>query len=846
LANTNRQYDKYANSMNDSRNKLLSVLSDDTMVKILIILSSSPSSTRSLSRILGVRESSISKRLKSLERLGLVEGKWVSSRGVNQKLYSMKVSEISIRIGPQGISVDLGEKGQNIYDPFHYIPSTMFFVGREPQLDFLRRGDGATFIVGIAGIGKTSLAARYASEYMGPVLWNKISEGTSFFQLIRRISLFLASIGDYRLLESLSQGSEDPDHLTDLLIDSLKKIRSLIVIDDYHLNNDSRIDEMIRRLSGSPLMSRVLVISRKKPSFYVDRERILILPEMSKEDSRALATNMGVSQEDFEEAYSRVGGVPQFLILWFNAIKKGLTINSSIDELSEYIVKEILERMDDGERLVLEFLSILRKPEPYRLLKRLGIRRDALRSSITSLERSMLVNRIGDLYYVNEVIRDIVRAQLVDPEELHAIAASYYASTGSEEDVIEALYHYLMAKDLENVARIIPRVVEPMFQAKIPPNRLKEVLSMVVDRYRASDPLLEGWVYLVIGIVKKLEGFFSEGLEYLEKAVSRGQALGDPRLAIYSMIERSTILRQMGRYTESLRELEGAMQISRRIMDKVVTERVLYNMAVTSFFLGDLDTSERFFKEALYRYTRSGDRFREALSLGWLGIIYRVKLITEASFETLAEASKIFTELGARHSLSIAYREMASTYFVAGKLGEAIASLENALRILDRESYPHLVAGILLDMSIYRTLIGNIREAEKDLGDAKKLIEENRIEDPEYIAITALSESLLSREGESEIHKHLSRALRMIDGCGIYRKIFITAIAGKLMASLEQYRSEGKEIEKRLRKILRDLGADEKRIDRFLDILENKVQIVKNIIMPPSNGALDVIETNRI
>jgi DNA-binding transcriptional ArsR family regulator len=63
--------------------EFLSILSDDIMVKILVMLSSSPSSTRGLSRVLGVGESSISRRLKSLERLGIVEGRWVSSGGLH-------------------------------------------------------------------------------------------------------------------------------------------------------------------------------------------------------------------------------------------------------------------------------------------------------------------------------------------------------------------------------------------------------------------------------------------------------------------------------------------------------------------------------------------------------------------------------------------------------------------------------------------------------------------------------------------------------------------------------------------------------------------------------------------
>ncbi len=807
--------------------ELLSILSDDIMVKILVMLSSSPSSTRGLSRVLGVGESSISRRLKSLERLGIVEGRWVSSGGVNVKLYYMKAKEITVRIGSQGIIVSLGGDRYPLYDPYYSLPANRLFVGRKPQLEFLRKGEGVTFIVGIAGIGKTSLATEYARVFDGPVLWNIVSESTTFFQLVRRISLFLAALGDKRILESLNQGYEDPDHLIGLLIDSLSKVKCLIVIDDYHNSHDNRISDLVSRLSKSKIASRVIVISRKKPEFYIDRENILIVQEMSQDEARELVTSLGIDPAGFERVYSILGGIPQLLILYSEAVKKGLTIPTILEDISDYIAKEILSKMPYEERLVLELLSIVRRPSPYQMLKRLGIKGPKLREAVTSLERSMLIERIGNQYYVNEMIARVVKERSEDPEELHRIAANFYSSSEREEDLVEAIYHYIMGEDPAKAARLIAKIIEPLTQARISVKSFEKILRAAVDKHGESNPHLRGWACLAMGVVKKLEGLFGEALEYLDRSEEIGSSIGDQKLEVYSKIEDSIVLRQMGRYEDALKKLEEALSIASDIRDRYAIERILYNIAVVSFFAGDLDSSETYFRDILARLSRSGDRFREALTLGWLGMIYRIKLNTEKSLEALARSSKIFLDLGTTHSLAIAYREMASTQFIAGRLDDAIDHLERAAALIDQNSYPHLAVGIKLDISIYKALMGELEDSRKILKDVERFMSLKGIEDPEYRAILAVCKALNEYADGRNFYEYALNALELLDRCGIYRRIFVMSIIGMIMTSSSSHREEGQNILNALKATLEEAGVREEAIEEFLDTIAKKIKLAR-------------------
>jgi len=808
--------------------EFLSILSDDIMVKILVMLSSSPSSTRGLSRVLGVGESSISRRLKSLERLGIVEGRWVSSGGVNVKLYYTKAKEITIRIGSQGIIVSLGGDRYPLYDPYYSLPVNRLFVGRKPQLEFLRKGKGVTFIVGIAGIGKTSLAAEYARVFDGPVLWNIVSESTTFFQLIRRISLLLAALGDKRILESLNQGYEDPDHLIGLLIDSLSKVRCLIIIDDYHNSHDNRINDLVSRLSKLKIESRVIVISRKKPEFYIDRENILIVQEMSQDEARELVTSLGIDPAEFERAYSILGGIPQLLILYSEAVKKGLSIPTILEDISDYIAKEILGKMPYEERLVLELLSIVRRPSPYQMLKKLGIKGSKLREAVTSLERSMLIERIGSQYYVNEMIARVVEERLEDPEELHRIAAEFYSSSEREEDLVEAIYHHIMGGYPVGAAKLMAKIIEPLAQARISVKPFEKIMRAALDGHGESNPHLRGWACLAMGIVKKLEGLFGEALEYLDRSEGIGSSIGDQRLEVYSKIEGSIVLRQMGRYEEALKKLEEALSIARDIRDRYAVERILYNIAVVSFFTGDLDSSETYFRDILARLSRSGDRFREALTLGWLGMIYRIKLKAKESLEVLDRSSKIFLDLGAVHSLAIAYREIASTQFIAGRLVDALNYLERAVAVIDQNSYPHLVIGIKLDMSVYKVLMGEPEVSRKILGDAEELMRLKGIEDPEYRAILALCRALNEYSGGRDFYKHALTALKPLEKCGIYRRIFIMSLIGMIMANTRSHREEGQHILNTLKEMLKDTGVRGEDIEEFLDTIARMIKIARS------------------
>jgi len=106
-------------------------LTNDLVIRIFVTLCTEPMNTRGLSRILGVYESIISKKLKAMEKLGLVTSKWVRIKGKNVKLYYPRTDSYSIRVGVHGVEIVYGSRELGVPKQYRAPSTEKIFVGRE-------------------------------------------------------------------------------------------------------------------------------------------------------------------------------------------------------------------------------------------------------------------------------------------------------------------------------------------------------------------------------------------------------------------------------------------------------------------------------------------------------------------------------------------------------------------------------------------------------------------------------------------------------------------------------------------------------------------------------------------
>ena len=765
----------------------MKLLSDDLNVRIVSILWSGPSNPRRLSRILGVDETVVSRRLKSLERAGLVESRWTRVGNVNVKLHYLKVSGITIRFEPGGLKLTIsggpGGRVQPIEIREHSIPSYSVFVGRKGELGILRRiKHGLVFVAGIAGIGKTALVARHAEESGLPTLWNTLTPITTFFHIMRRAALFFESLGDARLMRALESGVMDPQSLQAIFMGALEELEVLVVFDDYHKCFDETLRSLIRNLaSHEELRAKIIVVSREKPDFYLPPSRIIELGELGIEDARRLFEVHGLSPEVADRAYRLLGGHPYMLNSYINSYKSGVRkIPSDIRVVKYYLLVEVLRRLSEDERRVLEIISAFREPTPFKALLFCGVEGRKAKRALSSLESKMLVSRIRRSYMVHELLRDVCYQSVRDVKMLHKCIARFYSTLKTESSFFEMLYHYIMAEEYDEAARAIrkSRLVAPESKA---PSLDGYIETLRLIERKTTNELDRGYVLASLAGAYLAKGLLDPALTAYKEALRIAKRYRDAALMAWSYRGQATIEKYMGRYDEALRLARRSARLTGR------RRRLNVHLLLISlyYFTGRLNRARNILERLLKSYGHE-DMYK-ALMTGWLGMVYRLYFMFDLSTRLLTEAIKLFSEMGSLHGAAIGYRELGNTLLMALDLEEARGSLERTVSIASQNRYLVVEVGGLLDIAIVDLLLGRVGEAKNEILSARGIIEKFELfKIPEYVGLLRVAESLLNlKMGMLGQARELAwRTIRESKLYSFYRRFESLVLCGGVLRSI--------------------------------------------------------------
>ena len=405
--------------------RILKVLSNELNIRIMSILKVSPLYPREIAKILSKDESEISRRLKILERLGLVKGEWHRIGNKNVKLYKSLVCKLSIVFDNEGAkiiiesnpnsevnSMDLVEAIEGINE----IPDTKFFVGRRRELNLMLKTDKSTIVIwGIAGSGKTYLAAKYAKILGKPTLWYSSTSISNINHFIWRIALFLSRLGERKTSEVIFNNPNKVElaMIIDILINCLEKMGALIVIDDYHVINDKKLKAVISYLANKFKKAKLLIVSRKRPmSLPYNEGKILEIPLKGLEPSDAKELfrlhNVSLKPETLAKVLQITNSYPALLVMYAELIKNigedkvwDRTVKQNV---VKYLIREIYETLTDTERSIIRALMIFEDAIPPPVITKV-IGKQNIEHALASLLDKGLVETIGTRYRAHNILR---------------------------------------------------------------------------------------------------------------------------------------------------------------------------------------------------------------------------------------------------------------------------------------------------------------------------------------------------------------------------------------------------------------------------------------------------------
>lgn len=450
------------------------------------------------------------------------------------------------------------------------------WVRRDRLIDRLDRVQSKVVLIAApSGFGKTSLLASWVAGRTDAVTWLSLgTESYTLSQFLRQVfsaAEWLASDFDDNLRAQLAMprnvedGHPSDDALTGAVLDAIGRstVPWTLVIDDYHVIDDSQIHAFVTALIASmPDDCRLVISTRHTPPLPVARlsisEDLLVLKSedlsVTPAECRAMLGNLGVEvgEQQALDVVEHTGGwiVAVHLIASaaqkqpLDSVIKALeTFRGELELLSDFLFDEVLGQQTPEVRDFLLKISILDhftvetchavSSSPAAALLLDQIWRDRL--FLIELDESRTWFRFHELF--REFLRRVLTLE-TDPEviqHLHSVAKDWYLEHNLLDD---ALAHGIEARDWTGAAEII----RPMATSIFATHRLAELLEWL-RRIPRDAVLCDPDLSSIAAYALVRQSMIDASLMYLEAAEIGYQQTGNSYGLAITEIVRGAIAR---------------------------------------------------------------------------------------------------------------------------------------------------------------------------------------------------------------------------------------------------------------------------------------------------------------
>ncbi len=594
----------------------------------------------------------------------------------------------------------------------HPIPDISQAVGRASELQQLaaQLDQAATSQVvaakGVAGIGKSTLAAMYCRDYADKyqfICWRDVRADGVVSGLLLVVAELMGVSIDLREL-----GANEANHAA-ALVGLLRQGHALVVVD----NCEDLLDAQGNPPSGWELLfaagqlgaSRLLLTSRQQVRAARVPLKVYTIEGLSEADGIKLLQQRGLTDDTalLQRAWDKAGGHPLALILLAGLVTdEGKKLKRLLDEprlwqgeVATNLLDEVYQRLSEPQQRLLQYVSIYDRADRFRypvavaeLAGMLAALPAALQPAaewtaegleecaLSLSRRSLLISAsAGDdeRYTLHAIVRDYAYKLLPKPPAHHLAAASYFQQEYRRTHP-DARSH--PARDLADVQALL--------------NAYDQLLA--AQDYEAAATLLNGtpfeymsggdWLSLYALLDRWSE--FSRGLAMQEQLANApaGTLLEDSRAAALGNLGVAYL--SLGDYRRATQYHSRSLELATRIGDQLGQANALGNLGIAYLSLGDYDKAIDYHSRHLELATTIGDQQGQANALGNLGAAYDSLGDYPKAIDYHTRHLELATKIGDQLGQANALGSLGLVYDSLGDYHKAIDYLTRSLEIKQR------------------------------------------------------------------------------------------------------------------------------------------------------------------
>ena len=609
-------------------------------------------------------------------------------------------------------------------------PKLKYFFGRETELTNLQewlRSHKMIIIRGIAGMGKTSLAAKLMDEMKAQmnIFWFRAHEWNSLRNILSHLSKFLYSMNRKKLSSYVDTHRKlDITDITNILDPELQDANALLIFDDFQNLNQkilplfTALIEVLEHVKGVT----ILILTRKHIPFYDHQDLAVkkIISEMElqgldENSSLQLLRSRNIQFTNFDAIYKLTGGHPLSLELIdpkFDTFDESISLTKDMD-IKKYIHSEIFSQLANDEKSLLNIASVYRYPIPSKLF---FIEDEITYNTIDTLvNKGLLIEEPSGFYAAHDFVKDFFYTRLPPKlrEKYHSNASEYYvleferlkyldevqSAAGSENvkqildgnqwpskgiyeneklSMIEAQHHLLKAGDYKEAARLsIETGVE-----LIGSGFLDEFVN-IINQFNDKNIKPVQYIPILIfkGDILTIQGEWSEALKTYQIALNMAEKKKDEHIVTQALRSIGGIHCKRSEWDEAVKNLKDALRISRKLKDD-------YGIANAQYWLGAVAAKRGEYDKAISHYNKCMNyakriNYKPGLAKTYTGMgdVYRDKGEYLKAIKSYNKSISILNKMGQIYEMSDVYNRIGITYCKQG--GKEDQALEYYLKRID-------------------------------------------------------------------------------------------------------------------------------------------------------------------